>query len=390
MAKQFEHLLSSVTIAAGSVQLKHRVVMAPMTRTRNDPLTYAPRQINALYYSQRTSEGGLLIAEATAVSASAEGYLRAPGMYTEAHIDGWKLVTGAVHAKGGFIFSQLFHAGRVSHSHLLPEDVSPVAPSAVKAEGYAHTKLGKFPFEEPRALETQEIAGIVKDFALAATRAVEEAGFDGIELHAGNGYLLQEFLAKKTNLRTDHYGGSIPNRARFVLEVVDACVAAVGAKRVAIKLQQGATFSDLVEPEDDSLAQLAYLGPQLQKRNLAYVCMSSLNYDPYYKFLGLEKPNFETDVFQYFRKHYQGTLMVNGGLSPQVADRYVEEGTADLACFAIFFIANANLVALLAAGKELNLGGWDTKIWYGPQDPADDEKYYTDWPFVDPNDPIAK
>ncbi|KAH7284192.1 hypothetical protein KP509_34G043100 [Ceratopteris richardii] len=272
------------------------------------------------------------------------------------------------------------HAGRVSHSSLLPDGMLPVAPSAVKMEGLVHTANGKEPYETPRALEAEEIPLVKEMFAKAAKEAVR-AGFDGIELHGGNGYLLQEFLAKKTNCRTDEYGGNVENRARFVLEVVDACVEAIGADRVGIKLQQGVTFSDLIEPEDDSLEQLAYLGPELEKRNLAYVCLSSLNGDPYYKFARLEKPNFNVDVFQYFRKYYKGILMINGALSPEKANQYVEEGTADLVAFGVLFLANANLPELLATGQELNQGGWNTQVWYS-KNPENDEKGYIDWPLV--------
>lgn len=369
-------------VKCGKLQLKHRVVMSPMTRLRNDAVTEAPREMNRIYYEQRTSEGGLLISEGCAPSHEGRGYIRAPGVYTDAHIEGWKMVNESVHAKGGYIFCQIMHAGRVSHSSLLPNNILPAAPSAVKMEGLVHVVDGKAPYETPRALELEEIPEVVSMFATASKRAVE-AGFDGIELHAGNGYLLQEFLAKKTNLRTDQYGGSVENRARFVLEVVDACVHAIGADKVGIKLQQGVTFSDLVEPEDDSFAQLAYLGPELEKRKLAYVCLSSLNYDPYYKFIKLDKPNFEADVFRYFRKYFKGTLMINGGLTPDQATEYAEDGTADLVSFGVLYLANANLPELLATGQELNQGGWNMQIWYG-KDPKDDEKGYIDWPLVEP------
>ncbi|KAG0583519.1 hypothetical protein KC19_3G143400 [Ceratodon purpureus] len=284
----FDHLLSPTQ--AGDMQLKHRVVMSPMTRLRNDPVTEAPREINVLYYSQRTTEGGLIISEGVAPSAHGRGYIRAPGVHTEAHLEGWKKVTAEVHRKGGFLFCQLMHAGRVSHSSLLPDNELPVAPSAVKMEGLIHVQNGKVPYEEPRALAKEELPDIVNQFVTAAKNAIA-CGFDGIELHGGNGYLLQEFLALKTNRRTDEYGGSVENRARFVLEVVDACVDAIGSTKVGIKLQSGVTFSDLVEPEDDVLAQYEYLGPELEKRKLAYVCLSSINGEPYFRFAQLSEPN---------------------------------------------------------------------------------------------------
>lgn len=355
--------------------------MSAMTRLRNDPVTETPRELNRLYYEQRASAGGLIVCEGTAPCIEGRGYIRAPHIYTDAHIQGWIPVTKTVHSKGGYIFCQLMHAGRVSHSSLLPNNMLPVAPSAVKMEGLVHVMGGKAPYETPRALELEEIPEVIAAFATASKKALE-AGFDGIELHSGNGYLLQEFLAKKTNLRTDKYGGSVENRARFVLEVVDACVDAIGADKVGIKLQQGVSFSDLIEPEDDSLAQLAYLGPELGKRNLAYVCLSSLNGDPYYKFAKLDKPNFDTDSLRYFRQYFKGTLMVNGALTPEKATEYVEDGTADLVSFGVLFLANANLPDLIATGQEINQGGWNVQIWYG-KDPKDDEKGYTDWPLVE-------
>ncbi|CAK9868738.1 unnamed protein product [Sphagnum jensenii] len=377
----YDNLLSPTQV--GDLPLKHRVVMSAMTRTRNDPITESPRELNVLYYTQRATDGGLLISEGAAPCAMGRGYIRAPGVYTEAHLEGWKLVIDAIHSKGGFIFCQLMHAGRVSHSSLLPDNQLPIAPSAVKPDGLVHIKDGaKVPYETPRALETHELPGVVADFANAAKNAIS-CGFDGIELHAGNGYLLQEFLAKPTNLRTDQYGGSVENRCRFVLEVVDACVEAIGSKKVGIKLQQGVTFSGLLETEEDSFLQMAYLGPELEKRNLAYVCQSSLNGDPYYKMSKLTKPNFEADPFRFFRNHYKGTLMINGALSPEKAEEYVADGTADLVAFGVLFLANANLPALLASGQVLDLaGGWKVQLWYG-KNPADDPVGYTDWPLVD-------
>ncbi|KAL2622536.1 hypothetical protein R1flu_002741 [Riccia fluitans] len=361
--------------------------MSPMTRLRNDLITESPTDLVKLYYFQRASDGGLIVSEGSAPSAGGRGYVRAPGVWTDEHIEGWKKVTEAVHSKGGYIFCQLMHAGRVSHSSLLPEEKLPVAPSALKPAGDVHIAGGKkVPYEVPRALETDEIPVIVQEFVTAARRAFA-GGFDGVEIHAGNGYLPQQFLAKETNLRTDQYGGSVENRARFLLEVTDAIAAAIGSNRLGIKLQQGVTFSGLIEPEDDCLAQLAYLGPELEKRKLAYVCLSSLNYTPYYQYVGLSEPNFKTDVWRFFRTVYKGSLMINGGLSPEKAEEYVADGTADSVSFGVPFIANANLPELLAAGyssEQLNPGGWQASVWYGKATGGPDEKGFTDWPLVRP------
>eukprot|EP00210_Caulerpa_lentillifera_P006541 g6246.t1 len=364
----------------GNLTLNHRVAMSAMTRLRNDPITEAPRDLNVEYYTQRASTGGLIISEGTHPFAQGRGYIRAPGIWTEAQMDGWKKVTKAVHEKGGYIYCQLMHTGRVSHSSLLPEGELPVAPSPVKMDGLVHVEEGKAPYETPRELKIEEIPQLVKNLANSAKRAIE-AGFDGVELHAGNGYLLQQFLSEKTNWRNDKYGGSVENRCRFLLETIDACIEAIGSQCVAVKLQCGVTFSDLIETEEDSLAQLRYLGPELEKRNLAYVCMSSLNYDPYYKFARLTEPNFKIDVWQFFRQQYKGVIMINGGLNPSKAEEYIKEGVADLAAFGVLYLSNANLPYLLKSGKELNLGGMDTSTWYGKK-PEDDAKHYTDWPLV--------
>eukprot|EP00667_Euglena_gracilis_P010625 EG_transcript_10821 len=371
-------------ITVGKLALAHRVVMSPMTRTRNEIETEAPTALNATYYAQRASAGGLVIAEALSACPMARGYTRGGALYTPEQVAGWRKVTDAVHEKGGYIFAQLFHAGRITHSSLLPDGATPIAPSAIAAKGTLHTPTGKQEYETPRALETAEVAGVIAEIAAACRRAVDEAGFDGVELHAGNGYLLQQFLAESTNQRTDQYGGSVENRCRFVLELVDAAVEAVGSDRVAIKLQPGVTFSDIIETEEDTRAQLAHLGPELSRRSLAYVCLSSLNGIPYCFAIGLQGPNFKEDIFSFFRPLFSGTLMINGALTPETAEQYVKDNVADLAAFGNLFLANANLPALIRAGKELNLSA-TPKMWYGlPNNtPEQDAEHYTNWPLVE-------
>eukprot|EP00884_Botryococcus_braunii_P015922 jgi/Botrbrau1/3012/Bobra.0070s0010.1 len=370
------------SLQVGPCQLRNRIVMSAMTRLRNDPITEQPNDLVATYYEQRSNPGSLIVSEGMAPSPEGRGYIRAPNLYDPASIEAWKKVTERVHAKGAFIFAQLMHAGRVSHDSLLPPGEQIVAPSAVQMAGLCHTKSGKVPYSVPRALRKDELPRVAQDFATAAANAIK-AGFDGVELHGGNGYLLQEFLAAKTNQRTDEYGGSVENRARFVLEVVDAVASNVGASKTAIKLQPGVTFSDLIEPEEDALAQLAYLGPELARRDLAYVCLSSLNGDPYYKFAGLQAPNFSQPPYAYFRERFAGRLMINGALFPEQADDYVKKGVADLASFGILYLANANLPELIEHKAELNMGGFNTQVWYS-KDPASDAVGYTDWPLVQP------
>jgi 2,4-dienoyl-CoA reductase-like NADH-dependent reductase (Old Yellow Enzyme family) len=231
----FPALFSPLQI--GPYRLQHRVVMAPLTRMRAERSSFAPREVNAEYYRQRATPGGLIIAEASPVMATGRGNAGTPGIYSEQQIKGWRAVVDAVHAKGGLIFLQLWHVGRVSHSSFQPGGVLPVAPSAVPIPDLmTMTAQGKpAPYETPRALETGEIAGVIDSFRQGAANALK-AGFDGVEIHGANGYLIEQFLQSHTNLRTDQYGGSIANRARFLLEITQAAIEVWGANRVGVRL----------------------------------------------------------------------------------------------------------------------------------------------------------
>src|ERR1700733_10939849 len=246
----FPHLFSPLRV--GPYQLAHRVAMAPLTRMRADRSSFAPRALNAEYYAQRATPGGLLIAEASPVMVTGRGNPGTPGIYSEAQIAGWRGVVDAVHAKGGLIFLQLWHVGRVSHSSFQPGGQVPVAPSAVPITGegmLAMTSEGKMvPYETPRALETEEVGQVVEAFRQAAVNA-KAAGFDGVEIHGANGYLLEQFLQSHTNLRTDQYGGSIANRARLLLEIVDAAIGIWGADRVAVRLSPYGVANGSGEPD---------------------------------------------------------------------------------------------------------------------------------------------
>src|SRR5215475_8285757 len=245
----FPHLFSPVRI--GPYQLKHRLALAPLTRMRAAKPSLAPRPLNVEYYAQRATPGGLLIAEASPVANTAFGSPGVPGIYTQDQIAGWRKVVDAVHAKGGFIFLQLWHVGRVSHSSLQPGGALPVAPSAVAiaAEFKASTADGKVvPYETPRALETDEILAIVEAYKQAARNALA-AGFDGVEIHGANGYLVEQFLQSRSNLRTDRYGGSIENRVRFLMEVTQAAIDVFGANRVGVRLSPYGIANGSGEPD---------------------------------------------------------------------------------------------------------------------------------------------
>ncbi|MGI8495545.1 MAG: alkene reductase, partial [Pyrinomonadaceae bacterium] len=251
----------------GNIELENRITYAPMTRSRADDEGVQP-DFAAEYYEQRAS-AGLIITEATNVSAMAKGYVRTPGIYTNAQIESWRKVTDAVHRKGGKIFMQIFHTGRIALPDFLPESVEkPIAPSAVKASGENYTDDGMKEFVEPRELKTEEIKSIVGEFAKAAKNAIS-AGFDGVELHGANGYLVQQFLSTNVNERRDEYGGSIENRARFLLEVLDAMIAEIGNERTGLRLSPGGEFNDI--KETDAAELYDYVTSELNKRHLAYL-----------------------------------------------------------------------------------------------------------------------
>ena len=254
-------------VKVGPYQLSHRVVLAPLTRMRADEGA-KPGPLMAEYYAQRASEGGFLIGEATIAAPNGNGYLGAPGLYDDSHIAGWKQVTDAVHAKGGRIFLQLYHAGRQSNSQLQPGGVEPVAPSAVPHGGVAYTEAGWIPNTPSRALTIPEIAGLVESFRTAAIRG-KEAGFDGVELHAANGYLFDQFLQDGSNKRTDIYGGSFENRARFLIEATRAVISVWGSERVAVRLGPSGTWGDMSDSNPEGL--FAYVAEELAKLNLAYL-----------------------------------------------------------------------------------------------------------------------
>lgn len=352
--KLFEHFKK------GKICILNRIVMAPMTRARNPD--GIPNQMNAAYYQQRSGENGagLIVTEGTAISPTSKGVLHIPGLYTTEQTDGWKLVTKAVHEKGSLIFTQLWHVGRVSHTTNQPGGIAPVGASelpAANSYAWGYDENGKENFvicAVPRALPTEEIKDIVADFANAAKNAIE-AGFDGIELHGANGYLIEQFLNPFTNNRTDIYGGKIENRSRFLLEAIDACINAIGADKVAIRLTPYGGLHEL--PHYDEIeATYEYLARELSARNIAYIHIMDQK----------SRGSFAIpDGFlRRFRNWYDGVVILAGGLDKAKSEALIEEGIIDLAGFGEPFIANPDLVPrlkndwpLTEPDRDLHYGG---------------------------------
>lgn len=350
-------------IQLGPLTLSNRIVMAPLTRSRADDKG-AVGALQATYYAQRSS-AGLIVSEATCISEEAKGYIRTPGIFTEEHVKGWKLVTDAVHKQGGHIFSQLWHVGRISHPDIQPNGQLPVSASAIRPEGQAYTNEGFKPLVTPRALETDEIPRIVGEYAHAAKMA-KEAGFDGVEIHGANGYLLQQFLSDKTNLRTDRYGGSIENRARIVVEVAEAITKVWDSNRVGIRLSPVTKFGDMGDsnPEPTYL----YLIEQLNRLGLVYIHVIEGDTQ------GDRNPPGAFDP-QILRKAFKGLYIANNGYDLKLALEARAKNLADLVCFGRPFISNPDLVERLRTGAPLAPS--DRNTYY-----AGEAKGYTDYPSL--------
>ena len=326
--------------ALGGLKLPNRVVMAPLTRNRAGA-GLVPSDLAAEYYAQRASSG-LIIAEATQVSRQAQGYQDTPGLYTPAQITGWRKVTDAVHAKGGRIFVQLWHVGRVSHVDL-HEGAAPVAPSAIPAETMTFVNGGFAPVSAPRALEPDEIPGIVADFRQAAANAIE-AGFDGVEVHGANGYLLDQFLRETANIRTDAYGGSVENRARLLVEVAAAVAAEIGAERTGVRLSPVSPASGVV-PASDEQPQFDHVVAQLDALGIGYIhVVEGATAGP------RDATSFDFDAL---RKAFRNTYIANNGYDLDLANSRLAAGKVDLVAFGRPFIANPDLVERLKTGAEL-------------------------------------
>jgi len=355
-------------VLLGPYQLTHRVVMAPLTRMRTDA-DFVPNDLLVEHYTQRATEGGYMVAEGTVISETGHGYYGAPGIYTDEQVAGWKRVTAAVHAKGGIIFDQLFHVGRQSNRSLQPEGNQPLGASAVPFEDFVFTPHGWMPADLNRALEIEEIKEMVADYRKAAVRA-KEAGFDGVELHGANGYLVDQFLQDGSNQRTDIYGGSIANRTRFMLEIVEALVSVWGADRVGVRLGPSGTFASM--SDSDPVALFSYAAEQLNKFGLAYLHLI----EPRIKGSVEETEGLEPVAAMHLRKIFKGTIIAAGGFDYEKANDILEKGDADLVAFGRHFIANPDLVYRFENGLQLN--PYDRETFYGG-----DRQGYNDYSFYD-------
>jgi N-ethylmaleimide reductase len=354
-------------IKVGKFEFAHRVVMAPLTRMRAEEGAI-PGALMAKYYSQRSSQGGLQITEGTAVSPGGNGYLGAPGLYDDSQIAGWSRVVEGVHSKGGKIFAQLYHAGRQSHDDLQPQGERPVGPSEVAHGGMAYLKDGWTPSTPNRALAVNEIPGIVEQFRSAAKRALA-AGFDGVELHGANGYLLDQFLQDSVNQRTDEYGGSFENRARLLIEVTQAVSDVWGDNRIAVRLSPASIFNDMGDSQPMEL--FTYVVQQLNTMNLAYLHLVEPRINGV-----IEDENVDQEAIasKHLRKHFSGIIITAGGYNGASAQEIVESGDADLVAFGRHFVANPDLPERLR--RNLPLNAYDRPTFMGGN-----EAGYTDYPF---------
>jgi N-ethylmaleimide reductase len=351
----------------GALSLPNRLVMAPMTRSRANNDGNVPTDSTVEYYRQRAS-AGLIITEGSQVSQQGVGYVFTPGIYSDAQVAGWKKVTDAVHAAGGQIFIQLWHVGRISHPFFHNGEL-PVAPSSVKpTDVMAYTANGMEEIPAPRALELSEIAGVVNDFRQAAQNA-KDAGFDGVEIHGANGYLLDQFIQDGTNQRTDEYGGSVENRARFVLEVVQAATDVFGADRVGIRLSPTGNMGGI--SDSDRLGTFSYVTEQLNQFGLAYLhVIEALPGHP------MAAKNGQEPVGPHLRQIFNGPFILNGGYTQETAEAALENNEADLVAFGVPFIANPDLVERFAQGAALNAP--DQTTFYGGGDQG-----YIDYPSLE-------
>lgn len=351
-------------IRMGDIELSNRIVMAPLTRCRADEAAgdIPGSAMNIDYYRQR-SNAGLIISEGTQVAPIGKGYMATPGIYSESQIDGWKLITKAVHDAGSKIIAQIWHVGRISHPDLTGGEM-PIAPSAIAPNAVAYTHAGKVDIPTPHALTEPEIAQVVDQFRQAAANAMR-AGFDGVEIHGANGYLIDQFLRDSTNQRTDNYGGSIENRCRFALEIVDAVIKEIGAGRVGIRLSPVTPFNNISDGKPQAV--FGHLVKALNKRGIAFIHFIEGSTGG-----SRDVPGFD---YKWAREAFTGTYIANNGYDRQMAIDAVETGQADAVAFGRLYVANPDLVQRLKTNAPLNAADPNTFYTPGPVG-------YTDYPSL--------
>lgn len=353
-------------IKLGDLELKNRVIMAPLTRNRSNE-DGVPSELNTIYYSQRAS-AGLIISEANAISKQGIGYVNAPAIYNTKQIEGWKKITDEVHKKGGLIFLQMFHVGRISHSDFL-DGKMPVAPSSIKPTGQVFTSNGMKDYEIPKELGIDEIQNIINDFKIASQNA-KDTGFDGVEIHGANGYLLNQFIDDSSNKRTDSYGGSIKKRSKILFEVIDAVLEIWNSKNVGVRLSPSGLFNSV--GDSNSQSTYTYIIEKLNDYNLAYLHLINpmMPIDEY--------PEMILNVAEFYGKIYNGNKIINCGYTRTTGEDALKNGISEMVAYGKLFIANPDLPRRFELNAELNVANSET--FYGGG-----KEGYTDYPFLENN-----
>ena len=354
-------------IKMGDMELKNRVIMAPMTRNRANNEHNAPTDLHAEYYKQRAS-AGLIISEGAQISYQARGYINTAGIHLPEQIEGWKKVTDAVHEENGKIFVQLWHVGRISHPDFHNGE-KPVAPSAINANAQCFTEEGFKDTVEPRAMTTEEVKETVQDFKRPAKNAVD-AGFDGLEIHSSNGYLLHQFFNKSSNQRTDEYGGSIENRARILFEIINAIKVFMPENKIGVRLNPSLHGIFGMEADEETIPTFEYIVKKLNDYDLAYLHLSEPFNDV------SEKDFLVSNIAEHFRPLYKGNLMINAGFDQDSGNKVIEEGHADMIAFGKLFISNPDLPVRFE--KNAKMQDWDQDTFY-----AIGKEGYTDYPKLE-------
>jgi len=361
---QKQPLLESLTI--GDLTLANRLIMAPMTRSRADNQEKAPTDLHAEYYKQRAS-AGLIITEGSQISQEAVGYINTPGIHSKAQVEGWKKVTKAVHDEGGKIFIQLWHVGRISHPDF-HEGKLPLAPSAINPKAKSFTPKGFKDTVTPKEMSIPEIKQTIEDFKNAASNAWE-AGFDGVEIHSSNGYLLHQFFSRTSNVRLDEYGGSIANRSKILFEIIDAIKEVIPENRIGLRLNPSLNGIFGMTMDEESIPTFDYIIENLNKYNLAYLHLS----EPFNDVSDI--PYAETEIAKRYRPIFDGKLIINAGFDQQKGNNFILEGLADAVAYGKLFISNPDLPERFE--KNAALADWDESTFYTPG-----EKGYTDYPKI--------